>query len=253
MRSKSSMLILVIGIIGFGVMGFLMKFTVESNPSLMELGKVKQALADGYSDRGLEEVQVRALPRRRGYDVRASFESFESEQKEDLARDLAGGFVETYKGTRKRKLKVTLLQVRTWGCGGPSVVYEKEFDIPALLRELQIRKQLEAVAGQRHPRVDLEVTGASLVDPRTVRIEFTAASVPDEPTPEEVEQLFGEAREFVWTSFRTVPVRWVVLVLRSTRDLDPILKEAKIERPGLSRPRMFHPPPRPASPPAGER
>ena len=59
MGSKSPLVILVIGIIGFGAMGFMVKYSLESVPGLRKIAEVKQAMAEGFDGREVRALSVR--------------------------------------------------------------------------------------------------------------------------------------------------------------------------------------------------
>jgi hypothetical protein len=229
--TRAHMAILVLGIVGLGIMGFMMKVALESSPGVVAQGKVKVALAEEFSPRGLREVSVRNLPQGRGYEVRAVFGDVERGDAGALCRDLARSFVERFKGRRRNTVRVELHERGGWGCAGPELVHGEDFSIPKLLREIQIDHALEALRGAVHEASGIRVTGARRQEDCAV-VEAVVATVVDAAAPppaagadpgatsgagdaNENGRLREAARELLVERLRGVPVRQVDVVLRS--------------------------------------
>lgn len=233
MGSRSSLVVLIIGIVAVGAFGFLMKIALDSTPGLIEIGKIKKAIASSYSDRGLDEVKIRPLPKKLGYKIQMVFEEIPTEggSQEVLSRDVAALFLKTFKGQKRRNLEVTLLQSSGWGCGGDKVVSQQEYYVPNLLMEINIEAALKELVGKTEPNSGLRVVAAESLGMDSTRIEVISEVVSEDISEVERDEIFKDSEAFVWKSLHGVPVRWVTLVLRSSEESEPILKQEKVERP----------------------
>ncbi len=231
-RGRTQFAIVVIGIFGFGVMGFMMKFALESNPSLVAQGRMKQALLERYSDRGIDEVSIRTLPQKRGHEVRVVVREAPGEEVGDLMRDIGKSFVAEYDGRKRYHVKVSLFQGRGWGCGGPQLVSEREFVIPQLTLEIRVEEGLKRIVDTRDEDTGLRIASARVLEGGSAVIEVVEDAWGPEATPpdqEQVDELFEVGRELVEKSLRGVPVRGVTLVLRSSRAPEIVLEEQTFE------------------------
>ena len=98
MRSKSWLIILVMGIVGVCGLGLLTKVALESNPMLLRLGKVKQAIAQDLSSQGVCEISVKSLPRQRGFEIRLEAPQKPGADPAALAQAVAESFLRNYPG-----------------------------------------------------------------------------------------------------------------------------------------------------------
>lgn len=247
-------------------MGFLMKVALESNPEFVKLGKVKWAIAETYTSRGLDEVTVGVLPKRRGYEVRAVFRELSPGGHRQLSRELARTVISTYKGQRRRHLQVVLLKGSGWGCTAPTEVFDCEFSIPNLIREWSIDDAVANLVGRSDGQERFRVVAARRIEGDNVRAEVLVnvpAGLTGDDTSTQVEReavadkrirgraqpveassqeaaadTFEKAAGFVWESLRGVAVRSVTLVLRSPERPNEITQEAKVERPEKPRSRL---------------
>ena len=147
MANRSHLVIFVIGIVGFGIMGFLMKVALESNAEFVNLGKTKSAIAETYAPEGLDEVTVGLLPKRRGYEVRAVFRDLSPSQHQRISRELARTLISSYKGERRRHVQIVLLKGTGWGCTAPTEAFKREYSIPNLLLEFSIDEAMSKLVG----------------------------------------------------------------------------------------------------------
>jgi len=195
MRTKSPLLILGIGIAGIIALGLMTKVALESNPDLLKLGKIREAIAEDFSSRGVEAFGVKALPRKRGYDLRIEVPREVVPDAEVLARSMAEGFIRRFTGPAPTLLKLTLIEPGR-GCSGPAPWFEKEVRVFELTAEMELRAALgrlaEAIAGREGCRMRPP-------EPREpLRIDVDIPAPRDEASLEETfEFLKRKARELV--------------------------------------------------------
>ena len=258
MANRSHLVIFVIGVVGFGIMGFLMKVALESNAEFVKLGKAKSAIAETYAPEGLDEVTVVLLPKRRGYEVRAVFRDLSPDQYQPTSRELARALISSYKSERRRHVPVVLLKGTGWGCTAPAEAFKRDFSIPDLLLEFSIDEAMSKLVGtsdgEEHFRI-VDVLSEPTGEGGSTEGEGEAAAdksprdtaEPAQPDPEEssaeiaaetADDTFQKAAAFVWESLRGVAVRSVTLVLRSSGSPNEITQEAKVERPQKPRNRL---------------
>jgi hypothetical protein len=243
MRSKSWLIILVIGIVGLSAFGFLTKFALDSNPALVKMGKLKQALAEDFSSKGVKEVSVRAMPGRRGYEVLLESPRSRLPDPEGFVGEVAECFLRRYSGPAPAFLKLSLIEPSRLGCPGETVYFQKEVSLSELVTRLELRAALARMQEGLSASGGYQVRPAEPADPLLVSVEIPAPR--DDAEMERVRSLLREkAREHLSAGRG----RSVVLTLYGPGPKHALLGEERIERPQnvRRRPAGAEPEPRPA-------
>lgn len=237
MRSKSWLIILVIGILGLGALGFLTKFTLESNPSFLRLTKLKMAIAEDFSSQGVGEVSVRTLPGHRGFEIRIEAPRDRLPDLEAFVRSVAECFARKYQGPAPPFLKLSLLEPSGFGCKGSESYFQKEISMPELAIELELRSALQRLESAIATRKGFRVLSSDLKDPIRVKVEVP---VPGNEAELEGDLTFlrGKAREHLSAGIGRV----VVLELWSPKPGSALLREERIERAPSPRRKPVPPP-----------
>ena len=175
MGAKVWLLIVVLGIASICAFGFMAKFMVESNPRLLKLGNMKQALAEDFSSQGLEEVSVRALPGRRGYEVRLSVPRSQVADVASFARTAAWSCTQRYGAEAPAQFKVTLVEPAGFGCSGPKPYFEKEFSTAQIRDDVAYRDTLARLEASLPRDKVLRVLEEAGVGLRTIVLEAPRA------------------------------------------------------------------------------
>lgn len=213
---RSNLVIFVIGLVGFGSLAFIMKFSLQSSPGLLAIGKLKQVLAKEFAANEIDEVSVRLLPRKEGYRLRVSC-AVTPEGAEPLLESLARRFVALFEGPVRRRLEVEVARAAGFGCGGSVPVAERAFSMPDLLAEFRMRQRFTELVGRKDRRGALEVAQALFVDLERARFEIRLLAAPPGEDDEDAKALaFSQAQSFAWQLLQGTPVRWLELVLRSS-------------------------------------
>jgi hypothetical protein len=223
MRGRSWLLIFVIGIGGFLAFGFLTKFALESNPEILRLGKLKAAIAEDCSSRGVENVALKALPGRRGYEIRVEASRSRGGDPEALASEIAECFIRKYGGPAPAFIKLTILEPGGFGCRGSQSYFVKEVRAVDLMGEMALRDSLKRFEGAVAARASFRMLPASPKEPLRVAVEIPQ---PRDPADLEsaVEFLRAEARKHLAAGSG----RAVAIEIRGGPG-SPVLKEVKIE------------------------
>lgn len=227
-RSKSTLVVLIMGIMALAAMGLVVKFAFDSNPALAEVIQTKRELAEQFGGSGLDELSIRTLPRRAGYHVRAVFGQITPDDGDVVAESLARAFLERFDGRRRRTLRVELVRESSFGCQGESVVCDREFDVPDLVRTMRVEGALEALRGRLDEASGLRVVSAEPTEGDGARLVFVLSpgTAADASESGKRRQLLTD---FVVKSLEGVPVRVVTLVVRSTLDAETALEEWNLD------------------------
>lgn len=175
MKSRAWVGIVVIGILGLTLLGFLTKFAIESNTDLQDIIRFKTAFARDFSDRGIEEVSLR----RRHAGGRYSLVLTGS--RDDLGsniptldREVAAYFVENFPDEAARVLDISYVAEGAFGCRDDSFSRRQEVALGPLRRDLALREVRDRLS-----RALLEQSGSKLVtdrrDNRVLTVEVEAA------------------------------------------------------------------------------
>jgi hypothetical protein len=147
MGAKAWLLILGIGMATVVVMGMMTKFVVDSSPDLQDVIRFKTAFADTFGARGMEEVSVRRLGEKNGYEllVTGTFPASDGEG-ETLDREVAEHFLKSFGARRKpQHLKISYLRRAGFGCGKEEPYREKEVSLVRLRAEVEERERRAAL------------------------------------------------------------------------------------------------------------
>jgi len=231
-RKRSQFVIVVVGVMGFAMLAFMMKFAVESDSGITDRASVRRALLADYGDRGMTSIAVRNLPRKRGYEIKAVFDELPAQELERLGKAVATTFLTSFQGKRRKVLKISLRQSSRWGCSAPAVVFEKDFSASGLRREIDVERALERLVGHHDDDTGLRIIVARCADANEAIVEFAAPPRSGEQRLAEdaIEDLFREAENVLWKTLRRSPVQDVTLVLRSSGESEMVLKEARVVR-----------------------
>lgn len=229
MSSKSTMAILAIGFLGMVAMGLMTKYALDSSPVLAEVTRVKKDLARKLDDHQLESISIRTLPKRRGYALRFIFgEALVAGELEVFAEDLAGEFVDRFKGSRRPEVQIALLRSASFGCGSDEVLIEKTFQTAKLLAKKKLAAAAKALSGLEHPRGHFRVIGAEPSEAGSFLVTVIWSDDSREVDTEEISALvFGRLAD--------APVQRLHLVVRSPSGSDTVLLEADVDRPSSKR------------------
>ncbi len=231
MARKSWLLILAIGICGLGALGFITKFALESNPSLVKLGKLKKALAEDFSSQGVEAVSVRAMPHRRGFEVRIEAPRENMPDPGAFTRVVAESFLRRYAGPSQPFLKLTLVEPAGLGCRGPETYFEKEVSLQEITREMELRSAIQRLDSALGAQRGFRVLASEPREPLSIKVEVPAPRT-DEELERSLEFIRSKAREHLSAGIGRV----VALEVWSGGPQPKLLKEERIERPQRRRP-----------------
>jgi hypothetical protein len=241
MRAKTWLAILVMGFVGMAALGFLTKFAIDSNPSLLRVAKIKQAIAEELAPRGVEEVSLRALPQGRGLEIRIQTASSARKDPERLAREVSELFVRQYGGPAPTFLKLTLVEAGRFGCGGGTEFFAEERSVVEISSELQLRAAIDRARAAIQAKPGFRVASAEPGDPLRLRVAVPAPG-DDAALERSVEFLRSMARQHLAAGAGRVVVLEVVED-PSPRPASPgaapgapkLLREERIDRRGISR------------------
>ncbi len=226
MRNRSMLAILVIGILGMLAFGFITKFALDSNPSLIRIGKLKRAIAEDFSSQGLKEISVRSMPRKRGFEVRIETPRASHSDLDALAREIAESFIKKYAGPAPGFLKLSFLEPAGFGCRGPEEYYGKEFSVVALKAEITLRNAVKRLEDSLPPQSGYRILSFQLKNPMRLKVE-----VPPPKDPEDLEEsislLRAKARKYLSAGVGRV----VVLEVWAGGPKPRLLKEETMGKP----------------------
>lgn len=226
MGSKSPLVILVIGIIGFGAMGFMVKYSFESVPGLRKIAEVKQALAQGFGDRDLRQLSVRQ-EKSQNVVVRMTLGELRDDDASVLADEVAQLFVDRFRGKRKRNITVVLAREAFFGWGEDEV-FQQDYSVPELLAERNFRVKLTRLDDMDVPRSSIRIHRGVYVSMVEVRVELVP--IPGQSFDREhLATHFRTLKQSIEKSLRGSAVRHLVLVLRSEPGAE-IQEEIQIDR-----------------------
>jgi hypothetical protein len=226
MGRKSLLMILGIGICGLGAMGFLTKFALESNPSLLRIGKLKKALAEDFSSQGVEAVSVRSLPHNRGFDVRIEAPKENMPNPEAFARVAAESFLRRYAGPSQPYLKLSLVEPSGWGCRGPETYFENEISLAELSRELELRAAIHRMEAGLGAQKGFRVLAWEPREPLWIKLEVPPPRAEGD-LDRSVDFIRSKAREHLAAGSG----RAVVMEVWSVGPEAVLLKEERLEKP----------------------
>ena len=103
--------------------------------------------------------------------------------------------------------------------------------------KINIEVALKELVGKTEPNSGVRVVAAKSLGMDSTRIEVISEVASEESSEVERDNIFKDSEAFVWKSLHGVPVRWVTLVLRSSQESEPILKQEKVERPKVEKSR----------------
>ncbi len=225
MRSRNLVFIFFIGIGAFIAFGLMTKFAFESNPTLLRVGKMKQALAEELAAESVAEISVKSLPGRKGFELRIVTPKAAHPDPETFSVGVAEGFLRHYTTEAPSQLRLVLIEPAGFGCSGPQTYFEKEFSLAKLASETALRKALSRFEGALEPNSGLRVAATEPGDPLRVKLE---ASRP--LTKEEAQRILADVRSLAVDHLEAGKTRMVDLSLWSPPPKAELLAEERIER-----------------------
>jgi hypothetical protein len=238
MRSKSWLVILIMGIVGFCALGFITKFAMDSNPSLLRIAKLKQAIAQDFSSKAVGEVGVRPLPDHRGFILRIETPRAMHPDPPVFCREVVECFLRRFDGPRPPFLKPTLVEPGMLGCAGSKVYFEKEISTDEVVNQLELVNAVNRVVESCPPAAAVKARPVKLEDP--LRLTLEAA----EPRQSgELESLFSHLKRRAAEELSAGRGRTVILQVWSRGPAGKLLKEERLEPPNS--PRRLPPVPAP--------
>jgi hypothetical protein len=236
MRSKSWLVILVMGIVGFCALGFITKFAMDSNPALLRIAKLKQAIAQDFSSKAVGEVAVRLLPEHRGFILRIETPRAMHPDPSRFARELVECFLRRFDGPRPSFLKPTLVEPGMLGCAGSTVYFEKEISTDEVVNELELVNAVGRLVESCPPAAGVRARPVKLEDPLRLTLE---AAEPKQSA--DLEGLFTHLKVRAAEELSAGRGRTVILQLWSRGPAGKLLREERLEAATSFR----HPPPPP--------
>ena len=226
MGSKSPLVILVIGIIGFGAMGFMVKYSLESVPGLRKIAEVKQAMAEGFDGRDVRALSVRQ-EKKHSVVVKMTLGDNDSSDAPALAEEIAQFFITKYRGQRKRDITGVLEQPGVLGCGEEES-FRQSYSVPELIAEKNLRVKLRRLDNLDVPASSIRIHRGVFVSMHEVRVEIVP--IPGQTLDREhLQKHFRSLKISIEKSLRGSAVRQLVLVLRSEPGAE-IQEEIRIDR-----------------------
>ena len=232
MRSRSWLFIVVIGIAGLMALGFMTKFALESNPSLMRVVKLKEAIAEDFSAQGVRTVAVQALPHQRGYEIRIEAARDRMRDPKVFTDAVAEFFLRRFGGPLPPSLKLCLLDPPSGlGWGEPVAYFEKEYRLLDLKNVLELRQAISRLEASVCERKGCRVVGSVIEEVPRIKVEIPEPQ--DDPERERtLEFLRRKCREHLAAGAGRV----VVLEVWSGGPVPRLLKEERLERARSGRP-----------------
>jgi len=226
MKSGQSLLfILSIGIGGLFAFGLITKFALDSNPSLMKIGKLKKAIAQDFSSQGLEEVSVRRRPGGSGFDLRIECARANHSDPAAFAKKIAQSFLKNYSGPAPITLKLALVEPVGFGCQGSDVYFEKEFNVATLRAELMLLSSLDRFGKSLPSGRGYKMVSFELARPPRIRVE-----IPPPGDPADLERSISLLRENARRFLSAGTGREVILEIWSGGPKPKLIREERMER-----------------------
>ncbi len=120
MGTRAWLVILVMGIGTLVVLGILTKVAVDANPELQAMIRFKSAFAQDWSSDGVEEVQLRKAPQKRGHHLFVTVRESAGSIGAAFDDRVAEYFVSRFKGKPQGTLDIEYQAPAFLGCSGPS-------------------------------------------------------------------------------------------------------------------------------------
>ncbi len=225
MRSRNVIFIFFIGIGTFIAFGLMTKFAFESSPTLLRVGKMKQALAQDLAAESVGEISVRSLPGRKGFEVRIETPKAAHPDPEAFSIGVAEGFLRHYTTQVPPQLRLVLIEPAGFGCSGPQVYFEKDFSLAQLASEASLRASLRRFEEALKSKSGLRLIASEAGDPIRLKLE-ASRTLPKE----EAQRILAEVRSFAIEHLEAGKTRMADLSLWSPPPKIELLAEEHIDR-----------------------
>jgi hypothetical protein len=207
MGSKSWVVILAMGFGGVGMLGLMAKFAIDSSPALQSVIRFKGALAQDFAAHGFEEVALRSMPRRHGFQLTLTVPSAATEGEfSRLDTELARYFVKHFQGKQGGLLGISYHTPGTFACRGPEALRQAEVPLQPIRAELEEEERIA-----RLTTVLRQSSGLNLVshrrEPHTL---FLDVEIPAED-PGDLEALARSTSDHTRMEFRRKPYMFLQL------------------------------------------
>lgn len=175
MRSRTWMGIVVIGILGLALLGFMTKFAIESNSDLRDVIRFKTAFAEDFADSGIEEVSLRRYQSGFRMTITRSLGTHsagpgdrdggdrDGGDRDDAALDerIAEYFVRKFPDRAIRVLNLTHVSPGSFGCRSGEILREQEIALERIRQTVAIEERRQRMLGSLR-----EAYGCELVSDR---------------------------------------------------------------------------------------
>jgi hypothetical protein len=169
--------IVVIGILGLALLGFMTKFAIESNADLRDVIRFKTAFAEDFESSGIEEVSLRRYPNGFRMTLTRSADSSPSSpgERQDAALDerIAEYFVREFPDRSIRVLNLKHVSPGSFGCRAGEILREQEIALEGIRQAVALQERRQRMLTSLR-----EAYGCDLVaerrDGRVLRLELRA-------------------------------------------------------------------------------
>jgi len=190
------------------MLGLMTKFAIDSSPALQSVIRFKGAVAQDFGDRGFEDVSLRSMRRRRGFQLTLTLPSALAEgEASRLDTELARYFVKNFKGRQGGLLGISYRTPGSFACNGPEAFRETEIPLQPVQAQLEEEERVERLTTALR-----QSSGARVVSHRReLRTLFLDVEIPPE-YPGDLQELARSTSDFARVEFRPKP--YMLLELR---------------------------------------
>lgn len=213
MHSRVWIGIVLIGVLGVVILGFLTKFAVDSNAGLRDVIRFKAAFAKEFGAEGFEDVSLRKRPGGSGYIMVLSCPT--SQPAGDPAamdQRIAEYFVENFPDGGGRLLDLSYVASGRFGCGSEEPIRTQEIVLGGVRSHVELREQRKSLATALRNEFGCRLI-ADRFEGRSIVVEVEGPR----DAPDGLRGLAGRIEPAVRERFRVQPYVQLVLRIRAAR------------------------------------